>query len=178
MLQAMSSEKMLGIIITEIFIFWSFLKIYFTNRPLEKHIAGMVFFGALERLASSSIMAAPATLVPSPCQCGTRAHGWADVAKRGANHTGTVPHITAPAVLAHSPKVGRPLTCTGPTHSLLPPFIFAKPPARAHREALLPISPPSPLLIKYTQFEVVFRGIFLWKSKRKRKVYSSIPIFF
>uniref|UniRef100_A0A0E0PYD4 Uncharacterized protein n=1 Tax=Oryza rufipogon TaxID=4529 RepID=A0A0E0PYD4_ORYRU len=127
-------------------------------------LAGMVFFGALERLASSSIMAAPATL--------------ADVAKRGANHTGTVPHITAPAVLAHSPKVGRPLTCTGPTHSLLPPLIFAKPPARAHREALLPISPPSPLLIKYTQFEVVFRGIFLWKSKRKRKVYSSIPIFF
>uniref|UniRef100_A0A0E0HQ66 Uncharacterized protein n=1 Tax=Oryza nivara TaxID=4536 RepID=A0A0E0HQ66_ORYNI len=59
-----------------------------------------------ERLASSSIMAAPATLVPSPCQCGTRARGWADVAKRGANHTGTVPHITAPAVLAHSSKIG------------------------------------------------------------------------
>uniref|UniRef100_I1Q2I8 Uncharacterized protein n=1 Tax=Oryza glaberrima TaxID=4538 RepID=I1Q2I8_ORYGL len=76
-----------------------------TPTPCSKAaLAGMVFFGALERLASSSIMAAPATLVPSPCQCGTRARGWADVAKRGANHTGTVPHITALAVLAHSPK--------------------------------------------------------------------------
>lgn len=72
-------------------------------------------------------------------------------------------------MLAHSPKVGRPLTCTGPTHSLLPPLIFAEPPARAHREALLPISPPSPLLIKYNQFEVVFRWIFFVEIEEKEK---------
>lgn len=70
----MSSEKMLGIIITEIFTFWSFLKIYFTNRSLKKLKSRMVLFGTPERLAPSSNMAAPATIAPRPCHRGTRAY--------------------------------------------------------------------------------------------------------
>ena len=73
----------------ESFTIWSFLKTYFTNRPLEKLIPEMIIFRVPKSVTSWSngTRTGLAYLAPSPCHCGGPALAW-----KGERANDAAPH--------------------------------------------------------------------------------------
>ncbi len=125
----------------EIFTFWSFLKIYFTNRPLKKLKPEMILFGTPEWLAPYPNMAAPATLASCLCHRGSRVVVEVLTRPKGA------PAKVAPPLIPCAPPLRAPPTFSPPPKNfrpVLPPGNGWRPLPRPRRQGGWR-SPPPPI---------------------------------